>query len=145
MGHSDDGRSGDLHKVTLPSGRVIEVQYFYRDSSFVKTSRHKQQGSNFSGIQLHICPECDSDLVYPTEWDEAGGAHWEVVLRCPNCEWTASGIFEQDVIDEFDFQIDCGTEALMRDLNRLIHIGMSEDIERIIDAIYAGHILPEDF
>ena len=36
---------------------------------------------------LHICPECGSDLVYPTDWAPASERHWQVALRCPECEW----------------------------------------------------------
>ena len=42
---------------------------------------------------------CGSGLVYPVEWEEAGTTHWEVALRCPNCEWFATGVFEQDVVE----------------------------------------------
>ena len=39
----------------------------------------------------HICPECGSDLVYPTDWAPASERHWQVALRCPECEWNGGG------------------------------------------------------
>ena len=75
---------------------------------------------------------CDSDLVYPIEWDEAGAAHWEVTLRCPNCEWIGSGVFEQEIVERFDEELDRGTEALVRDLRRLTHANMEDEIERFV-------------
>ena len=42
-------------------------------------------------------------------------------------------------------QHDRGTEALVRDLRRLAHANMEEEIERFTSALHAGHIQPEDF
>ena len=40
--------------------------------------------------------------VSAVDWEEAGAAQWEVTLRCPNCEWIATDVFEQDLVDQFD-------------------------------------------
>jgi hypothetical protein len=85
------------------------------------------------------------DLVYPVDWEEAGARHWEVTLRCPNCEWSATGVFEQAAVERFDDELDRGTEALVRDLKRLMHANMEADIERFVEALEHGHIAPEDF
>ena len=69
------------------------------------------------------------------EWEEASPTHWEVLLRCPNCEWTDLGIFDQDVVDRFDEELDRGTEALVRDLMRLTQANMEDEIERFIAAL----------
>ena len=37
-------------------------------------------------IDLHVCPECSSHLVYPLEWAPVDNCHWRVDLRCPECE-----------------------------------------------------------
>ena len=94
---------------------------------------------------LHVCGGCASDLVYPTEWDEAGSTHWEVSLRCPNCEWNDLGVFDQSTVDRFDDELDRGTEALMRDLKRLTQANMEDEIDRFVSALGADAILPEDF
>ena len=94
---------------------------------------------------LHMCGTCNSDLVYPVEWEEAGSTHWQVALRCPNCEWTGTGIFEQDAVERFDEELDRGTEALVRDLRRLMHANMEDEIERFVAALGDDHILPMDF
>ena len=94
---------------------------------------------------LHLCGTCDSGLVYPTDWDEAGLSHWEVTLRCPNCEWSGRGVYEQDAVERFDEELDRGTEALVRDLKRLMHVNMQEEIERFVAALDSGHIVPDDF
>ncbi len=78
-------------------------------------------------------------------WEEADESRWEVSLRCPNCEWTITGVFGEDAIQRFDDTLDRGTEALVADLRQLTRANMEEDVERFIAAISAGHVLPEDF
>ena len=121
-----------VRKVTLPSGKTIEV------ISFEDLAPGTAPG-------LHICPDCASDLVYPVAWEEADQSRWEVSLRCPNCEWTITGIFNEDAIQRFDDTLDRGTEALVADLRQLTRANMEEDVERFVAAISAGHLLPEDF
>ena len=66
-------------------------------------------------------------------------------LRCPNCEWTGTGVFEQDTVERFDEELDRGTEALVRDLKRMMQANMEDEIERFVHALQADHIVPEDF
>jgi hypothetical protein len=132
--------SHNVRRVVLPSGKTIEVDYIEEQhlASFAPASSDQ-------AIDLHVCAGCDSELVYPTEWEEAGPTHWDVSLRCPNCEWAGTGTFEQDVVERFDEELDRGTEALVRDLKRLMQANMEEDIERFVSALTDGHIVPEDF
>jgi hypothetical protein len=94
---------------------------------------------------LHVCPECDRTLVYPVEWEEVSPTHWQVLLRCPSCEWNELGVFDQETVDRFDEQLDVGTEALIRDLKRLTRANMEEEIDRFSSALSVDLILPEDF
>lgn len=128
-----------VRRVVLPSGKTIEVVYF--------EDQHAETGKAHDDTisDLHVCGSCTSNLVYPTEWEEAGATHWEVTLRCPNCEWSGTGIFEQDLVERFDEELDRGTEALVRDLKRLAHANMEDEIERFTTALEQGHIVPEDF
>ena len=128
-----------VRRVVLPSGRAIEVVYFESLGAEVgEPSRRALQ-------DLHICPACDRDLVYPVEWEETSPTHWEVLLRCPNCEWSEVDTFDQPTVDRFDEQLDIGTEILLRDLKRLQQANMEEEIDRFVRAMHAGAILPEDF
>ncbi len=95
---------------------------------------------------LHICPSCASQLVYPVEWAPVDAAHWHVELRCPECEWTEAGLHEQAVVDRFD------EDARLRD--RLAGGGparaSSAPTWRMSWSgsgwrLEAGLILPEDF
>jgi hypothetical protein len=134
-----------VRRVVLPSGKTIEVVYFDDAPAAEQHRSLPAPAPQPERSDLHVCGACGSDLVYPVDWDEAGATHWEVSLRCPNCEWSGAGIFEQDVVDRFDEELDRGTESLVRDLRRLIHANMEEDIDRFVTALQAGHIVPEDF
>ncbi len=121
-----------VRKVTLPSGKTIEVISF--DDDLAPAQR-----------DLHVCPACDSQLVYPVAWEEADSARWEVSLRCPNCEWGVTDTFGDELIQRFDETLDHGTEALVADLRQLTRANMEGDVERFAEALAAGHVLPEDF
>jgi len=133
-----------VRRVVLPSGKTIEVVYF-DDQVINEPGVGGSLSINETVEDLHVCASCASDLVYPTEWDEAGTTHWEVTLRCPNCEWNGSGIFQQELVERFDEELDRGTEALVRDLKRLMHANMEEEIDRFVQALDHDLILPEDF
>jgi hypothetical protein len=130
-----------VRRVVLPSGREIEVVYFDSqaapaDAAPVVTNPDRR---------LHECPECDRGLVYPVEWEEASPTQWEVLLRCPNCEWSDLDIFEQAVVDRFDEELDRGTECLVEDLMRLQQANMEDEIERFTSALASDAIWPMDF
>ena len=130
-----------VRRVVLPSGRAIEVVYFETladEPAAVIPARSPLR-------DLHLCPECDRDLVYPVEWEETSPTHWEVLLRCPNCEWSELGVYDQATVDRFDETLDNGTELLVRDLRRLVQANMEEEAERFAAALDADAILPEDF
>jgi hypothetical protein len=117
-----------IRRILLPSGRTIEVVRFLDDTE-----------------GLHICPECDSDLVQPTEWREAPRGFWELKLRCPNCDWADEGVFDQDQVDALEERLDAGLTAMLSDLRRLTQSNMAEEIERFTAALQGDLVLPEDF
>lgn len=135
-----------VRRVVLPSGKTIEVVYFEEHPAITGTTSPAPHPSQVNpATDLHICDMCGSDLVYPLEWEEAGATHWEVTLRCPNCEWAGTGVFEQSVVERFDEELDRGTEALVSDLRRLVAANMEDEIERFVQALESDALLPEDF
>jgi hypothetical protein len=139
----------NVRQVQLPSGKVIEVVYF--------ADRPVSHGSAVSGAttrsrrhadpdrELHLCPECGSGMVYPIDWSEADSSRWEILLRCPDCEWTETGVFSQAAVEQFDSELDRGGDALLADLQHLVHANMAEDIERFVFALQNDHVVPADF
>jgi hypothetical protein len=129
-------------RVTLPSGKTIEVVYFADEDAAAQAPA----GPAAEPVQdLHICVECDSELVYPVQWEEAGAENWSVLLHCPNCDVFREGVFTQDNVELFDEELDRGADALARDYKRLMRANMADEIERFTGALAAGAILPEDF
>jgi hypothetical protein len=131
-----------VRRVVLPSGRAIEVVYFENQPAHAPQA---PAGTTREHTDLHVCPECEKHLVYPVEWEEASPTHWEVQLRCPNCEWLTVGLFDQETVDRFDEELDHGTEALVRDLKRLTRANMEEEVERFSSALDSDAIWPMDF
>ena len=123
-------------RVVLPSGKAIEVAFFPHEP---------QRAPSPSEHGLHVCGACDSRLVHPVAWEEAGALHWEVFLQCPNCGSVATGVFDQETVERFDDELERGTQALVRDLKRLMHANMEDEVERFVAALHAGHIEPGDF
>lgn len=137
---SQPNNSNYVRRVVLPSGRAIEVVYFENTPEAMRPTAAPSEA-----VDLHVCPECDKHLVYPVEWEEASATHWEVQLRCPNCEWLTVGLYDQETVDRFDEELDHGTEALVRDLKRLTRANMEEEVERFSSALASDAIWPMDF
>lgn len=137
MSRSADHRP--VHRVVLPSGKTIEVLYFPADSVRAGVSGASQTTG------LHICPSCSSRLVSPVAWEEAGPAHWDVTLHCPNCDWLDNGVYAEAAVERFDEELDRGTEALVSDLQRLMRANMEDEIDRFAAALAADQIWPMDF
>jgi hypothetical protein len=132
-------------RVTLPSGKTIEVVYFAEEGQPAAEPQAPAHPRAEALQDLHVCVTCDSELVYPVEWEEAGPDNWSVLLHCPNCEVCREGVFSQDNVELFDEELDRGADALARDYKRLMRANMADEIERFAGALEAGAILPEDF
>ena len=142
-----DAKGDNTHftkRVTLPSGKTIEVVYF-RDSDDSSEPQAPKHPPAEPHQDLHVCIDCSADLVYPVHWDEAGPDNWSVLLHCPNCDVYREGVFSQDNVEYFDEELDRGADALARDYKRLMRANMAEEIERFVGALEAGAICPEDF
>lgn len=120
-----------VRKIVLPSGRAIEVVRLGAETT--------------PADRLHVCPECNSQLVQPVEWSEVNGGSWELMLQCPNCRWISDGIFTRAQIDKFEEQLDEGLADMLSDLRRLTEANMTEEIDLFVRALAADCILPEDF
>ena len=83
--------------------------------------------------------------MYPIDLAPADNRNWAVQLRCPDCEWYGHGVHDQQVVDQFDVELDRGTDMLIGDLADLTHANMEEAAERFTFALHRDHILAEDF
>ena len=128
-----------VRRVVLPSGKTIEVVYFADGAPEASTPAPSPPAD------LHCCPRCSSDLVYPTEWEQVDEEVWSLNLRCPNCEWRGAGDYDRATVERLDEELDHGTHAVVTDLKRLMHANMEAEIERFVSALDADHIWPFDF
>jgi hypothetical protein len=94
---------------------------------------------------LHVCPDCRSELVQPIEWAPVDMRRWRVELRCPECNWESAGVFSQHVLDRFDAILDDGASVLLDNLSALEHSNMEQEVESFVAALETNVILPEDF
>lgn len=122
-------------QVTLPSGRQIEVVYF--------DAHDPSQDSD--GQELHLCGGCGCEFVQPVDWAIVSKSYWSVTLACPNCRWSGTGVYEQEVVDRYDEELHRGAELLSRDVERLSHEIMADSLEGFVRALRADQILPSDF
>ncbi len=120
-----------VRRIVLPSGRCIEVVRFHEDE-------HARR-------DLHVCVACDSQLVQPTAWAEAGEGRWELTLECPNCGWMEAGAFDREQIELLEQHLDDGLADMLDDLQRLTQANMTSELDRFAAALQADFILPEDF
>ena len=137
-----------LKRIVLPSGKTIEVVYFESlspEAAAAAAAAPAPAPQRDTERELHLCPDCTSDLVYPVAWEEADESHWSITLRCPNCEWGEDGVYAQDDCDRFDDELERGTDALTRDYKRLMTANLAEEIERFAHALEVDAVLPEDF
>jgi hypothetical protein len=104
-----------------------------------------QQVGGKSAEGMHACPGCSSVLVQPVNWHEQGDGHWNVELRCPECEWWGRDSYSQDEVDHYDEELDRGGQELIEDLRALTRANMEEEAERFASALASDSVLPEDF
>jgi hypothetical protein len=126
-----DSHHHSVRRIVLPSGRSIEVVRFHEDEGAPR--------------DLHVCVTCNSQLVQPIAWAEAGEGRWELTLECPNCGETEAGAFDQEAIERLEEHLDDGLAEMLDDLQRLTQANMTSELERFAAALQAGLILPEDF
>lgn len=149
-----------MKKIALPGGKVIEIVYFSEPADAAAEpvgatlDVHDTDAGDADldvvftadeGPELHVCPSCESDLVYPVSWEERAGDSWRIERRCPNCEWRNSGEHSQDEVELFDDALNDGTEDLLVSLRNFARANMEADVARLIDAIQRDRIEPMDF
>ena len=134
MNPESNSTKHSVRRIVLPSGRTIEVVRVHDDEPV-------RSGG------LHVCPQCESDLVQPMAWAERPGSAnmWELALECPNCWWHHCGAYSGSDVAALEETLDEGVSAILRDLQRLTHANMADQIDRFVEALQADLILPEDF
>ncbi|HEY6636684.1 MAG TPA: hypothetical protein VIZ61_03285 [Solirubrobacterales bacterium] len=83
--------------------------------------------------------------MQPVNWYEQDDGHWNVELRCPECQWSGRDSYSQNEVDRYDEEFDRGGEQLIEDLRALTRANMKEEADRFVTALVTDSVLPEDF
>ncbi|HSZ69145.1 MAG TPA: hypothetical protein VK756_02165 [Solirubrobacteraceae bacterium] len=143
--HPDESHQRARHHVRLPSGKQIEVVYLDNPLPPSLDGPLPPQHAKPSTEPLHVCFYCAGEFVHPVDWAEAGANQWRILLRCPECEATREGVFEQSAVESLDDELDRATGTLLSDLQRITHANMAEEIDLFVRALDADLIVPSDF
>ena len=152
MAH-DANRDSRRRRIELPSGKVVEV-FKPRPAcpprppcgdEAASVSARAGEARGHVAAEPHVCPACESELVYPVAWRSAPADHWEADLRCPNCELRETVKLEQAAAERFDEELKRGAERVKTDLGRLTEANMSAFCDRFAAALEADAIQPIDF
>lgn len=127
------GQRDEPHDVELPSPLGVE------------TYHEEEPGESTGDPDLSLCGGCGCKLVQPTDWSLVGRTHWRVTLRCPDCEWSGTGVFTQEAVDRFDRELDRGMRELQATLTRVSRACMEAEITTFAHALETGLIVPFDF
>lgn len=131
--NSEHEHNPGIRRIVLPSGRSFEVIRFHDDA--------QEEGQR----ELHVCANCDSQLVQPIEWAEAQDGNWNLTLECPNCGWAEQGIYDRNQVEMLENQLDQGLSDMILDLQRLTLANMTAEVNQFAAALDANLIVPEDF
>lgn len=121
----------EIRRITLPSGRSIEVVRFAEPGAGLR--------------RLHLCPDCDSNLVQPRDWHPAGESRWVLTLECPNCGWLETDTYSSTEVELLEEQIEDGVTEMLAALRRLSAANLTNEVNRFVEALDRNLILPEDF
>jgi hypothetical protein len=95
--------------------------------------------------EAHRCPVCDSDLVYPIDWDRSGQSSWTLRLRCPECETRREVTVGRAGVEQLNRELYFGAQALAREADQMTRRNFEDEVDRIVVALERDLILPMDF
>lgn len=93
----------------------------------------------------HVCPGCQRPFVAPVDALEVDEWHFAVSMRCANCGWEGTELFDDEALERFDVGLDAATRDLLAALETLALENARDDFDRFAAALHAGALLPEDF
>ena len=130
-----------VRRVTLPSGRSIEVVYF-------EPLAAEAAAAAAAPLRSRICTSAPSAIAISCT-RSTGRRPPRRTGRSSCAARTASGTRSARTTRPPSIAststLDTGTEALVKDLRRLVQANMEAEAERFAAALDANAILPEDF
>ena len=94
---------------------------------------------------MHQCLICHADLVVPVRWDEADDDHWEVLLRCPECETYREVVVTNDLAKRYELDLERGMAEIASTLKRWERWEMIALLDTFVAALERDLIDAADF
>ena len=69
--------------------------------------------------EIHSCGTCGCSMVQPLERERIGSSYWQILLRCPECEWSGTGVFTDAEAAVYDLEFERGMAQMLTDLQAL--------------------------
>ncbi len=133
-----------IKKVTLPSGKVVELVYLQNGWHQAATAG-ADAPRRMRIRRIELCPQCGSDRVHPLDWREVEDMRWELDVRCPDCRWEGGDVFDQPEVERYDDVLLAEAGDMIEELDRITRQNMAEHVERFTAALHADAITPFDF
>ena len=95
--------------------------------------------------RLVVCPQCGCDTVCPVTWAAVDDTSWTVWMRCGSCGAWRHGVFSDDLIYQFDEDLDVHQCMIEDALARITRERAEDDLKLLCAALAADAILPGDF
>jgi hypothetical protein len=132
-----------IKKITLPSGKVVEIVYLHPGA--VDAPVREADQYRISVRRIELCPACGGQRVHPLEWHEVDDDRWELEVRCPDCRWRTRDLFDHGEVERYDDLLGADTDRLIAELDRVTRENMEEHLERFRHALEHDVIEPMDF
>jgi hypothetical protein len=143
---------GDYHikRIVLPSGKTVEIVYYQADGGEPIITEAREVEPEGVELELRVrrielCAGCGSERVHPVDWVEVADMRWELSVRCPDCEWENTDIYEQPEVERYDDVLNDATDRMIEELDRITRENMADLVERFRTALDEDGITPFDF
>jgi len=94
----------------------------------------------------HLCRVCRRPFLTPLSIVPLVSQEAYVVeMQCTNCEDATVTLLDEDQMERLDRELDRQSGSLRHTLAEIRLADELDEIDRFVEALHAGHILPEDF
>jgi len=142
---------GDYHikRIVLPSGKTVEIVYYQAAGGepIITEAREVEAEPKLElrVRQIELCTSCGGECVHPLDWVEVEDMRWELSVRCPDCDWESTDVYDQTEVERYDDLLNDATDTMIEELDRITRANMADLVERFRHALDNDGITPFDF
>ena len=94
----------------------------------------------------HLCRVCARPFLVPVSIVPlVSQLGYVVELRCTNCEDVTVALLDEEKMERLDRELDRQTGRIRHALAEMQLADQLDEIDRFVEALDAGHIVPDDF